>query len=140
MGAEGLGERQCPRRQVAGHPGAESHADLFLAAEQCLTGVCRHCVFTGMAQQRSIIGGTGHHGAQRREGRADFPASGVEPSRGTGAAAAVHQYTSRTYRFSRFSELTYSTAPSASSPPWAATISCSALSTSLAIRVASPQT
>ena len=50
------------------------------------------------------------------------------------------QYTSRTYRFSRFSVLTYSVAPSASKPPCSDTTTCNALSTSFAIRVASPQT
>jgi len=56
------------------------------------------------------------------------------------ASLLTRQYTSRTYRFSRFNALTYSVAASASSPPCTPTTSCKALSTSLAIRVASPHT
>ena len=52
----------------------------------------------------------------------------------------LNQYTSRWYRFSFFINLTYSAACAASIPPCLAMMSCSAKSTSLAMRFASPQT
>lgn len=101
----------------------------------------------------TCLRGTREHRVLEVSGLARVRAQGVPPPlsvvrstvlraarRRHGGPTGRGQYTSRTYRFSAASCLTYAVAPSSSRPPWTVAMLRRAWSTSLAMREASPHT